>query len=187
MLMLEMRARLLIILLIAVIAVAVFYGRLLGEQKTPHHRPNNHAVELYMHQVNIHALDDSGQLTLRVNSDNISKFKDSKKLHFVKPAIDIIQVQSHWQIRADSAHTNDTRELITLEKNVIVQRADASITLTTEQLNIDTKKQTASSSSNIQVIANNSQTQAQGMHIDMQQETILLESQVSTLIAPRRK
>ena len=182
------RTRYFFILLFTIGLFASYYGsQLTGKTIPSKNEAAENLLEVYLIDSSSSKLDEKGLLQLTLVADTSQKFSLNKHMLLTNPRIGFYEQAQPWLLNADIANFNESSNTITLQDNVILRQQDDQIRLTTSVLFIDSKKQTATTEAAVNIRANNSNTDATGITINMQDETILLPANVNTSINPKGK
>lgn len=137
------------------------------------------------------AFDQNGWRDYTLEATKASHFQSQNKAQFVSPTITFFDTNElRWTAQADTGETNDNGDTLTLVGSVSFSQHNTArdpITLTTEQVQISPKLQTAETDHPVSIQQGNHQTKATGLRIDMTAGKITLLSKVTSHYEPRKK
>lgn len=178
-----------------VIAFCVFYWRNSLESIFV---PQDSAKEfpiVYMNGANIREFSASGELHHQITSQEIVQYQvdletPSADDYFllIKPIFTFYEKHpTPWQVSSDNARGLIGGKVMTLTNNVVIQQDSAEhglMTANTEELLIDTATQTAQTEQAVSMRNQRMTIDAIGMHADLQENSVLMKSNVKVFYAP---
>lgn len=136
----------------------------------------------YINQLERRHFDEQGILTSRVHTEHAFQYQNTPDLlHLEQPVFYFFSDNTLWRGESNSAIANLQSELTALYENVAFSRVDDPLLIRSEQLNVDSKLQTAYTDKRVKINNPNSQTEAVGMKVHLDTETLQLNSYVHTL------
>ncbi len=142
------------------------------------------SLEFYTSDITSLSFDKKGQLNTQLNSPYTYHQKGSDLVNFEQPKLTTFNPTPEWYAKAEHGEANRKNKIITLKKSVVFSKTDTETKASTSKLFIDTKKKTAYSNTKVKILSKNSKTTAKGVHIDFNNETFHLQSNVNTHYAP---
>ena len=144
--------------------------------------PGEHVGSYYLRGASITGLDNSGAVLYELNADLIEHdaSDDSIALKVVRMDYQATPASS-WIVEAEDGQVDGNRTVIELSGSVTAQRsreADAPLILSTDVLRLETETSVASTSDRVRVEVDGKFLSGTGMHVDLKQEKLRLESNV---------
>lgn len=143
------------------------------------------AMSFYLHNVELHSFNEQGDLIQVLTAANTSQRADQNEIILDTLQLDIGLAENRWHISSLSGTTDSLLQKITLTNSVRLIRVDGTAEIFTELLALDADSETAYTDAPIKILFNGSETNATGLHIDLQQETIHLKNNVKTYYDPK--
>ncbi len=182
-----MRTRYFFILLFAIGLFASYYGhQLTGRETVKHSRGTEKTIEAYLTHSRSSQLDERGQLSSTVTAQKTEKFSQNQLLVITQPNISFYEQAQPWHLSANTANFDKNNNTILLQDNVRFYSDDKKAQLSTSSLIINNDQHTAFTDAPVNIKINQSQTDATGITINMQDQSILLPAHVKTTIRPHR-
>lgn len=151
----------------------------------------------YANNVTLTRYDDQGNIVSQIYSPHLTHFKQDNRTLFEKPHIILYNKgQNPWVIDAAEGLATHEFEKITLVKDVTAHQAASAqnneITITTSEMNIDTKNQTAYSKQPIQLIQKGQDksltiVNSVGVYVEQKTGIVKLLTQAKGYYAPATK
>lgn len=143
------------------------------------------ALSVYINQLERKHFNEQGLLSSQVYTDHAFQYSNAPDtLHFEQPVFHFISSNTSWRGESKTAIGDLNSELTTLYGDVNLSRTEDALTISSEQLTVDNKKQTAYTEKSVKINNTSSQTQAVGMQLNLDTETIQLKSHVHTFYQP---
>ncbi|MDH5611099.1 MAG: LPS export ABC transporter periplasmic protein LptC [Gammaproteobacteria bacterium] len=158
----------LVSLSIIAIAALIFWGSKIWENKqviNTLESSDPHYINVFIRDFTITAMDENGQPAYILKANKLEHYNDNEYAVIEAPVIELTQGEHHWMISARSGEIDDTNQRITLLGEVILQQQNKPqpIRLETEQLEIDTRQQTAKSTQTVNITQQKFNLQSTGM------------------------
>ena len=142
------------------------------------------SLKFYASDITSLSFDKKGQLNTQLNSPYTSHQEGSEFVNFEQPILTTFNPAPEWLANAEYGEVNRKNKIITLKKSVVLSKIDTKKKASTDKLFIDTKKKIAYSSSKVKILSKSSIITAKGMHIDFNNETFHLQSNVNAHYVP---
>ncbi len=143
-------------------------------------------VEIFMNDFELTAMDENGVPGYLITGNRLEKYNDSSDTNIEQPVFHILQKDKEWKINAATAIINNEDEIVTLENNVIMQQQniEPAVTIRTQKLTIDIKKQLASTRQPVEITQGDSLLKSTGMIFNNITSEMELYSNVSGYYLP---
>lgn len=142
-------------------------------------------LSVYIDQLERKHFNEQGVLNSRVHTKHAFQYNNTPDmLYFEQPVFYFISSSALWRGESKTAIGNLESEQTTLYDEVIFSRTEDALTIYSDQLSVDNKKQTAYTEKPVKIQNPSSQTTAIGMQLNLDTETIQLKSHVHTLYQP---
>jgi len=152
-----MRLKSLVTLLsLVLIALVIWWFRLVDDRPVNLiTRVNPHFINAYMRDFKLTAMNAEGKPGYVLRARELKHYNDQDIATLQQPVLHLEHAKSNWQLSAKDGELNDAQNKIVLYNNVVMQQlpaqanadktSEAGVRLRTERLDIDTKKQLATS------------------------------------------
>jgi len=153
---------------IIIVAALLFWGSQTWETKkviTDLQNSDPHYIDVFIQDFTLTAMSEDGNPSYILKAERLEHYNDNNYAIVSKPDIELKQGEQHWLITADSGEIDDEKQSIMLRGNVVLQQQGKPqpIQLKTEQLEIDTRQQTAKSMQTVSIIQQKFNLQSKGM------------------------
>lgn len=143
-------------------------------------------IEIFMNEFEITAMNESGTPNYILKGLYLERYNDADETLVQQPVFHILQKNNQWKIDANNAIINDINETLLLKDNVVMQQQniEPSITIRTQKLMINTKKQTAKTKERVEITHGGSLMTSNGMIFNNLTSELELSSKVSGYYLP---
>ena len=177
------RLRYLLVLLFVVI-IASLSGWLLQtveDRFAIRESPEKQTADYFMEDFTATAMNIKGTPEYAISASYLAHFPHNDTVHMKQPYISMFRDQlDPWQLVSDSGVVSQKGTIIKLSGEVTMQKGDAgaekSVTLSTRDLDINTKTKTADTEKEVKIVRADSILEATGMHIDLESGVLELLS-----------
>lgn len=147
---------------------------------------DNQYIEIFMNKFEITSMNESGTLNYILNGSYLERYNNSDETRVQQPEFHILQNNGQWKVDADNAIINDKNETLVLKDNVVMQQqnVEPTVTIRTQRLEIDTKKQIAKTREQVEITQGQSRMTSEGMVFNNITSEIKLSSNVSGYYLP---
>lgn len=174
--------------LFIVIAIIVWWSATEdhGDSDPLHVDKDARYVEIFMEDFEITAMDDSGHPGYILNGTHLQKLNQSDDTEITAPVLRLLQQNNKWKVTAEKAVLNEKKNSIDLIDDVVMQQQNNEpvVTIRTQKLRINTKKQTAFTRARVKITQGNSVIRSDGMVFDNQTSKLKLTSNVNGYFLP---
>lgn len=127
-----------------------------------------HYVEVFIRDFSLTIMNDEGRPGYTLKARQLEHYNDDDFAIMDEPVLELLQNRHHWTIAAKSGEIADDNQLIRLRDNVVIEQQDAPepIRLETTQLDIDLRRQIATSSRPVSITQRGWQMKSQGLILD---------------------
>ncbi len=147
--------------------------------------PEKKTLSVYINQLERKHFNEQGILTSKAHTDHAFQYSDTPDiLHFELPTFYFSGSNALWRGKSTTAIGDFKTELTILQGDVTFSRMEDALTIYSDELSVDNKKQAAYTEKPVKIDHSNSKTQAVGMQLNLETETIQLNSHVHTFYQP---
>lgn len=140
----------------------------------------------YIEEVQTWSFDENGALNDMLEAKRVDQFSRGNYSMIVEP-----RLYSHsendrtWSVSADRGRYQHSEEQLLLRRNVILSHDQTGTRMSTHALDIQMEERTARGNRRVTIVQGDNRTTADGLLVDLDQETVLLTPNVETLYVPR--
>lgn len=182
-----------IIVLIVVLVIATLTYQLSTsvDETTETADPNlRHDPDYFISEFKATMYDPAGKANYRLTAEHLEHFPDDDTVEAEKLKLEYIDPsQQLWQVTAEHAVGYENTEILDMSKNVrIVLEAtnpDKNLVLTTDKIRVDIPKKLATTDARVKIVGKNSNINATGMDINLENGTLTLRSQAQGQYVPK--
>ena len=143
------------------------------------------ASDFFLEGVTTTVMHKNGKPDYKMTADHVSHFPDKDQVKLDKVNFKLFQAsQSVWSASAQQGIVENRAGIIHLKNKVVLHRpktqTSEAITLTTSELHIFTKKEFAETPAKVKITSGNSQVDAVGMHLYLDEGRMELLSSIRT-------
>jgi LPS export ABC transporter protein LptC len=146
--------------------------------------PQSTPLSFYLKKLETRSFNQLGQHTNTLSSIYAYQRANNKSIYFDLPEMQIALQSAPWIAHATNGLSSENQKRITLSDSVVLSRFDGIADVSTETLVFDSKDEVAYTESAVEILARGSKTQADGVHIDLNNEVIHLRNNVKTYYVP---
>lgn len=181
----------LVSLSIIIIAALIFWGSKIWEKTQVASTLQDidpHYINLFIRDFTITAMTENGQPGYTLKAKRLEQYNDSEYAVIDEPVIELKKGDEQWQISATTGEIDDANQRLFLYGNVVLQQQNKPqpIRLETEQLEIDTRQQIASSVHTVTIIQQQFHLQSEGMLLNNASGQLELLNSVRGSYAPAK-
>lgn len=154
-----------------IIAALIFWGSQTWERSVSIDAMEDsdpHYVDLFIRDFTIIIMSDEGRPGYTLKARQLEHYNDDEFSVMAEPVLELLQNEHRWTIVAKTGEIADDNQLISLRDEVVIEQRDAPepIRLETAQLDIDLRRQIATSSRPVSIIQRNFRVKSQGLILD---------------------
>lgn len=139
----------------------------------------------YIEQVQTWSFDQSGDLNDMLEAQRVEQFGRGDYSMLVEPRLYAhSKAGKTWSASAERGRYQHQQEELLLRRNVILSHDQTGTRMRTSALDVQFEARTASSNRPVTIVQRDNRTTADGLVVDLEQETVLLKPNVETLYAP---
>lgn len=181
-----------ILLLLIVLAIAAFTFWL-RDSLMPQGRQlpaeMRHVADYFVSDFHATIFDQQGKPYYKLKASHMEHFADDETVAMQFPEIEFLrEAELPWIAVAESGTAYQDRDILLLKGKVTITHAAASenqrLTLTTQDLRIDLQKKIADTKAEVHVQTKSSTIMAQGMRLNLINNTLILDANVRGTYAP---
>ncbi len=168
-----MRLKSLVTLLsLALIALLIWWYQLVEDRTADLLSPDNeHFIDAFMRDFKLTAMNTAGKPGYTLRAHEFNHFNDSDIADLAQPVLHLLHTDADWRLSAEQGEINDEQNQITLLNKVVMQQTTGDdkttgLRLLTERLNIDTRRQLASTEQIARIEYKNLRLNSRGMQLD---------------------
>lgn len=146
---------------------------------------DEHFIDAYMRDFILTAMSRNGTPDYTLSAYELNHYNDSDVSNLTRPVLHIIQANYHWELSAEHGEISDDYNEIVLQGNVVMQQiapGDETVTgirLLTEQIDINTEEQLASTELPVNIEYRQIRMQSRGMRLDSRRGRLELLAEVA--------
>ncbi len=139
----------------------------------------------YIEEVQTWSFDEKGNLNDMLEARRVDQFSRGDYSMIVEP-----RLYSHsedgrtWSMSAERGRFEHDDDQLLLRKNVILSHDQTGTRMSTHTLDVQLEERTARGDRPVTIVQGENRTTADGLFVDLEQETVLLTPNVETLYVP---
>jgi LPS export ABC transporter protein LptC len=139
----------------------------------------------YVEQVQTWSFDENGNLKDMVEAERVDQYSRGDYSTMVEP-----RLYSHsedgktWSMSAERGRYQHEEEQLLLRRNVVLSHDQTGSRMRTHMLDVQLAQRTARGDRQVTIVQGDNRTTADGLYVDLEQETVLLRPNVQTLYVP---
>lgn len=143
-------------------------------------------IEIFINEFELTAMNESGSPAYILRGAHLEKYNNSDNSQILQAEFHLLQQNSPWIITAEQATINEKQEIVVLKDNVVMQQQniEPAITIRTQRLVINTRKQIAKTKQAVEITQGKSLMQSSGMVFNNITSELELSANVSGYFLP---
>jgi len=151
------------------------------QDKTLQGTTNQPYLQAFINNFKLTSIDISGKADYTLTGSRLERYNNSANATISQPIFNFLQPGKQWKITADTAIINQENTLINLQDDVVMQQKNTpqAIKVTSQHMQINTRKQITSTSSPVQITQGLSTIHSTGMIFYNRKHILELNSNVN--------
>lgn len=142
-------------------------------------------LDAFMNHFTMKAMDESGNIAMTLSADSLKHYSNAELSELVQPRISMLDQEQRWHIQSRFGQIDKHKQHVKLKDEVIIRRIGdqaGEFIITTDQLDVDITKQTASTDSTVTMSNRDIELRSTGLLLNNQNGKLSLLADVEGVV-----